>query len=187
MAYKIIEKKGIINSIKRKIIKKNVYEIFMTILHSPACHMHCGGCPFIDKDCSSFLRRRGLALKWLNKHGYKVDLSGSIKKIVLNKKYIFIGEEVFNYTKFMCKEDLFIYNYLNIFKKNNIKNIKISIEETESTAFVLTTSNEKTYILNIFFINSLIKKILVGEKDLKQNFFVFLKEDIVLIQEELDI
>lgn len=185
MAYKIIEKKGIINSIKRKIIKKNVYEIFMTILHSPACHMHCGGCPFIDKDCSSFLRRRGLALKWLNKHGYKVDLSGSIKKIVLNKKYIFIGEEVFNYTKFMCKEDLFIYNYLNIFKKNNIKNIKISIDRKVINEFVYV--NREMFEVNVFVENSFLRSFSIHVEDLKQNFFVFLKEDIVLIQEELDI
>jgi len=86
MAFKITKGKDIISRIKRKLVKEKNVKLALTILYFGKRPSKCKDCIFLHKDCSSVSKRRKNSIRWLEKHGYEVNLSYLIKNIFLIKK-----------------------------------------------------------------------------------------------------
>lgn len=174
MPYMIKEKKGIINSLKRKLVKKELYNLYAIFLYMPTCVIgKCNKCPILEKDCRSHLKRRSESALWFKKHGYYIDDSKVLHKILLNKKYIFIGHKINDILHNFFEEDCERMLLLTRFKKN------------EKVYFKLT-ENHENYI-DIISYNKKTNKCIISEKELLESIFTLFSEDDTYSQETFDV
>ena len=174
MPFKITKGKDIISRIKRKLVKEKNVKLASTILYFGRCPYSCKDCIFLYKDCSSVSKRRKNSIRWLEKHGYEVDLSYLIKKIDFNKKYIFDKENI-------IESIIFRDDFYNKIKECRLKHkiLKVSIERTIGEIF---------FKVRLFSNNSFLASFLISKDTLMNDFVYLLKEDKRnIIQEEMEI
>ena len=173
MPFKITKGKDIISRIKRKLVKEKNVKLASIILYG-RCPSSCKNCIFLHKDCSSVSKRRKNSIRWLEKHGYEVDLSYLIKKIDFNKKYIFDKENI-------IKNFNFLDDFYNKIKECRLKHkvLKVSIERAIGEIFFKVRLFSNNSFLNYFFIS----------KDTLMNDFIYLLEEEKrnIFQEEMEI
>ena len=174
MPFKITKGKDIISRIKRKLVKEKNVKLASTILYFGRCPSKCKDCIFLHKDCSSVSKRRKNSIRWLEKHGYEVDLSYLIKEIDFNKKYIFDKE---NFIENIIFRDI-LYNKIKECRLKH-KILKVSIEHVIGEIFFKVKLFSNNSFLDYFFIS----------KDTLMNDFVYLLEEEKrnIIQEEMEI
>lgn len=176
MPFKITKGKDIISRIKRKLVKEKNVKLASIILYfgrCPLCLTSCKNCIFLHKDCSSVSKRRKNSIRWLEKHGYEVDLSYLIKKIDFNKKYIFEENIIENI--------IFRDNVYNKIKECRLKHkiLKVSIERA---------TEENFFKVRLFSNNSFLDYFLISKDTLMNDFIYLLEEEKRnIFQEEMEI
>lgn len=174
MPFKITKRKDKISRIKRKLVKEKNVKLASNILYFGRCSYSCKNCIFLHKDCSSISKRRKNSIRWLEKHGYEVDLSYLIKEIDFNKKYIFDKENIIENFNFRN-------NFYNKIKEYRLKHkvLKVSIE---------TLILEDYFKVRLFSNNSFLDHFLISKNTLMNDFVYLLEEEKRnIIQEEMEI
>jgi len=178
MPFKITKGKDIISRIKRKLVKEKNVKLASIILYFGRWPSSCKNCIFLHKDCSSVSKRRKNSIRWLEKHGYEVDLSYLIKKIDFNKKYIFDKE---NIIESIIENFNFRDDFYNKIKECRLKHkvLKVSIERATGEIFFKVRLFSNNSFLDYFFIS----------KDTLMNDFIYLLEEEKrnIFQEEMEI
>lgn len=174
MSYIITEKKGIINSLKRKLVKKELYNFYVAFLYMPSCSpLKCKKCPLLEKKCISHLKRRSESIRWFSKHGYYIDDSKILSEIIFNKKYKFIGHKIKDILQDFLKNDFDLVLLLKHFDKNE-------------KVYFNTTKYYDNYI-DIMSYNNKKHKYMLSKKELTESIFILFSEDDTFSQEAFDV
>ena len=181
----IIEKKGFINHLKRRFVKDCKYKSAITSLYFGCSNIGCKRCFAKNIECyESGVKRRTIAVRWLEKNGYKVDFSKSLKRVEFGKKYLFVGKNVADYINqdygrndFVSIERELFHNHEDRRYFNNIEG-KIFIS--------ITNLRERSDVFQITM-NGKVMNQWVSQSDIEESFFMFMEEIKKSVQEELDV